>query len=375
MESSADLVDYLTRTAEIGGSDLHLAVGAPPVARVHGSLVALSEQPLDGNDTRDLILGVLTSAQRARLEKDWHLDLGLEIENLGRFRGNVHFVRGQWEAAFRVIAGEIPELDNLGHSIAVADFCRAQQGLLLVTGITGSGKTTTLAAMTKKISDQRSGVIVTLEDPIEFRFNHGSALVKQRELGTDFHSFAEGLRSAMRQDPDVILVAEMRDLETVSTAITAAETGHLVISTLHTIDAPKSIDRIVDVFPPEQKHFIMAQLANCLVGVISQRLLPRADGQGRVMASEVMVVNSGIRTAIREGKTQLLPGMIEIGGNHNMHTIDDSLQHLLTEGYISEDEAATHARNPVAIHELARALEQQQQQEENKQQRRGFLRR
>ena len=369
MESSPDLVDYLTRTSEIGGSDLHLAVGAPPVARVHGSLVALSEQPLDGNDTRDLILAILTSSQRSRLEREWHLDLGLEIENLGRFRGNVHFVRGQWEAAFRVIAGVIPELETLGHGIAVEQFCAAQQGLLLVTGITGSGKTTTLAAMTKKISEQRSGVIVTLEDPIEYRFNHSNALVKQRELGTDFHNFAEGLRSAMRQDPDVIVVAEMRDLETVSTAITAAETGHLVISTLHTIDAPKSIDRVVDVFPPEQKHFIMAQLANCLIGVISQRLLPRADGAGRVMASEVMVVNSGIRTAIREGKTQLLPGMIEIGGNAQMHTIDESLQHLMSEGYISEEEAAVHSRNPVAIHELAEQLREEPKQ------RRGFLRR
>lgn len=369
MEAAPDLVDYLSRAAAMGGSDLHIAVGAPPLARVHGALVALDQRPLEAPDTRELIQGVLTSAQRSILERDWHLDLGLEIENLGRFRGNVHFVRGHWEAAFRVIAGAVPDLSDLGHGLAVEQFCVAQQGLLLVTGITGSGKTTTLASLTKRLSDLRSGVIITLEDPIEFRFQHSNALVKQRELGTDFHTFAEGLRSAMRQDPDVIVVAEMRDLETVSTAITAAETGHLVISTLHTMDAPKSIDRIVDVFPPEQKHFIMTQLANCLLGVVSQRLLPRIDGEGRVMASEVMVVNSGIRTAIREGKTQLLPGMIEIGGQQNMHTIDESLQHLMMGGYISEPDAAAHARNPAAIHELAAQLREREEPKK----RRGFL--
>ena len=361
-----DLVDYLTMTVERGGSDLHIVAGAPPAARVHGKLVPLEDFVLEGSQTKDLVFGALKESQRSTLENDWELDFALQVEGVGRFRGNTHYTRGNVEGAFRHIPEAIPELDSLGHGPTVESFTNANQGLLLVTGITGSGKSTTLAAMAKMICERRSAVIITIEDPIEFVFNHDTSLIKQRQVGSDTKGFPQALRSAMRQDPDVILVSEMRDLETIKTAITAAETGHLVISTLHTQDAPKTIDRLIDVFPGDEQAQIVAQLANCLIGIISQRLIPRSDVEGRVLATEVLKVNHGIRTCIRERKIEQIAGLIQIGAGEGMHTIDDSLAHLLTGGYIAYDEAVLNAREQDFISDQWRLHLEAQEREAKK---------
>lgn len=340
-----DLVTLLQKTLERGGSDLHLSVFAPPMARVNGRMMPLTDFALVPDTCRDLILGILTESQRARLEEDWELDFALSVEGLGRFRANAHFSKGCLEAAFRYIPNRIPELKTLGHREAVHQLCTATQGLILVTGVTGSGKSTTLASMVQAINSQRTGVIVTIEDPIEFLFESNLCIIKQREIGSDTHSFAEGLKRALRQDPDVILVGELRDLETIRAAITAAETGHLVLGTLHTIDAPKAIDRLVDVFPADQQGQIIAQLANCLLAVVSQRLLVKSDGKGRVMAEEIMLMNHAIRACIRERKFAQLVGLIEIGGGDGMNTIDESLAELFAAGVIDEEEVRKNARD------------------------------
>ncbi len=344
-ENIVDVVYYLTEVVQRGASDLHLAVGAPPMARVFGALVPLADFNLTPDMTRDLVLGILTDGQRGRLEEDWELDFALSVEGLGRFRANAHFSRGALEAAFRFIPDQIPGIDDLGHAPIVHEFCKYGQGLVLLTGITGSGKSTTLAAMVQEISNSRSGIIVTIEDPIEYVFTNSLCLIKQREVGTDTRGFATALRHALRQDPDVIMVSEMRDLETMQTAITAAETGHLVLATVHTIDAPKAIDRIIDAFPANQQPQMMAQLANCLRAVVSQRLLQRDDGQGRILASEVMVVNDAIRATMRDRRYEQLLGLIEIGARDGMHTIDESLSDLLREKLISPEEAMQNARD------------------------------
>ncbi|MBP7950050.1 MAG: PilT/PilU family type 4a pilus ATPase [Verrucomicrobiales bacterium] len=360
MASFRDIVDYLTLTRQKGGSDLHLTVGAPPAARVNGALEPLEEQDLDPPTCKEMVMAVLTETQRAKLEKDWELDFAVNVSGVGRFRSNAHYCKGNVEAAFRFIPHEIPELRSLGHGQTVENFCRIRQGLILVTGMTGMGKTTTLAAMARRISEERSCVVITIEDPIEYVFDHNYGLVKQRQIGQDSHSFAAALRGAMRQDPDVIIVSEMRDLETIQAAITAAETGHLVISTLHTIDAAKAFDRIVDVFPSDQQQQIVTQLANSLEGVISQILIPRADQPGRVMATEVLVANMAIRTAIRERRVEQVHGLMQIGANVGMHTFDDSLAHLLIGGYISREEALAHARDKeFVMAQLQNALRQQ----------------
>ena len=340
-----DIIEYLAVTRERRGSDLHLCVGAPPAARINGELIPLEEADLDSQSCRELILAVLTETQRAKLEKDWELDFGVNVEGVGRFRGNAHFCRGNLEASFRYIPHDIPDLSTLGHSPTLDKFCKERQGLILITGMTGAGKTTTLAAMTKRISEERSCVIVTIEDPIEFVFDHRYGLVKQRQIGQDTHSFAAGLRAALRQDPDVIVISEMRDLETISAALSAAATGHLVIASLHTMDAPKAFDRIIDAFPPEQQSQIGTQLANALVGVVTQRLLPRHDKPGRVMASDVLVSNMAIQAVIRERRTEQIPGLMQLGANIGMHTMDDSLAHLLVGGHISLDEALANGRD------------------------------
>lgn len=344
-ENVVDVVYYLTEIVQRGASDLHLAVGAPPMARVFGALVPLADYNLTSDMTRDLVLGILTEGQRARLEEDWELDFALSVTGLGRFRANAHFSRGALEAAFRYIPDQVPNIDDLGHSPIVHELCKYEQGLILLTGITGSGKSTTLAAMVQEISNSRSGIIVTIEDPIEYVFTNSLSLIKQREVGTDTHGFATALRHALRQDPDVIMVSEMRDLETMQTAVTAAETGHLVLATVHTIDAPKAIDRLIDAFPANQQQQMMAQLANCLRAVVSQRLLPRDDGQGRVLATEVMIVNDAIRATMRDRRYEQLLGLIEIGSRDGMHTIDESLGDLLHENLISKEEALVNARD------------------------------
>jgi twitching motility protein PilT len=339
-----EITDYLRETVIRGGSDLHLSPFAPACARVNGSLAPIDDEVLAPETVRSLILDTLTESQRAQLEEDWELDYALQVEGVGRFRGNVHIARGHAEAAFRFILQDIPDLATLGHPLAVEQFCKLRSGLVLVTGITGSGKSTTLAAMIQRISQTRSGVIVTLEDPIEFIFQHQSSLIKQREVGSDTHSFPRALRQALRQDPDVIVVSEMRDLETIRIALTAAETGHLVLATLHTPDAPQTVDRLVDVFPAEQQPQIVTQLSGVLQGIISQRLIPRADGAGRVLASEVMVATHGIRNCIRERKLEQLVGLMEIGHREGNRTIDEGLTALVETGWITREEAAFHAR-------------------------------
>jgi twitching motility protein PilT len=271
------------------------------------------------------------------------------VTGLGRFRSNAHYSRGAVEATFRHIPDKIPSINDLGLPPIVKKLCSVEQGLILVTGITGSGKTTTLAAMVDEINATRSGVIISVEDPIEYIFTNNLCRVKQREIGADTKSFPQALRHVLRQDPDVILISEMRDLETISAAITAAETGHLVLATLHTIDAPKAIDRIVDAFPADQQSQIVAQLANALQAIIAQRLLPRADGTGRVACTEVMVMNDGIRALLRDRRFQQVLSMIEIGGKDGMITFDESVSNLYTAGTITLEEALVNARDPLRI--------------------------
>ena len=339
-----DITDYLREAVLRGGSDLHLSAWAPACVRINGAIQPLDETVLDPNTVRDLILDTLTESQRANLEQELELDYALQVDGVGRFRGNVHIARGNVEAAFRFIIQEIPELQTLGHHEAVADFCNLRGGLVLITGITGSGKSTTLASMVKRISDTHSGVIITLEDPIEFIFHHSSCLIKQREIGDDTRSFPRALRQALRQDPDVIVVSEMRDLDTIRIALTAAETGHLVLATLHTPDAPQTIDRLVDVFPADQQPQIIAQLSSTLEGIVCQRLIPRADGRGRVLASEVMVPGHGIRNCIRERKLEQIVGLMEIGHRDGNRTIDQSIAILLEANLITREEAIFHCR-------------------------------
>ena len=346
-----DLVGLMQDAATRGASDIHLSAHCPPMMRVAGVLVPIGEEVLDLEGCRSLILSGLSEMQRARLEETWELDFLLDVAEIGRFRGNAHFSRGALEAAYRLIPATVPDLATLGHRPSIGEFCALEEGLVLITGSTGSGKSTTLAAIVQQISRERSGIIVTIEDPIEFLFPSALSLVKQREVGTDTKSFSAALKHSLRQDPDVIVVSEMRDQETIQAALTAAETGHLVIATLHTIDAPKTIDRIVDVFPPDQQNQIITQLANCLKGVVSQRLLPRGDGQGRVLAVETMFVNAGVAACIRDRKIQQLVGMIEIGKREGMNTLDESVLDLYDAGLISRDEALVHVRDPHSIPE------------------------
>ena len=350
-----DIIELLTATVQQGASDLHITCGSPPLFRIDGNLFPADSTPLDAETSRNLIFTLLSSSQRARLENDWELDFAFQIEGAGRFRGNAHICRGAFEAAFRHIPETIPELQTLGHRPSIFHLCEKRRGLILVTGITGSGKSTTLASMIQWISRSRSGVILTIEDPIEFFFSNARSIIKQREIGSDTKSFPDALRHAMRQDPDVILVGEMRDPETVAAAITAAETGHLVLATLHTIDAPKAIDRIVDSFPAPQQPQIIAQLANALEAVISQRLLPKESGHGRALATEILTANTAVRACIRERRWEQLVGLIEIGARDGMHTIDDSLSNLYIQRIISKEEAIANARDPSTIEPLLRS--------------------
>ncbi len=345
-----DVIDWLRTVKENQGSDLHLTVGKPPLIRKDGVLRELEVPELTAESCRHTILGLLTERQRAQLEKDLELDFALAIDKVGRFRGNAHFNRGTLQAAFRLIADQVPTMMELGHRPSLLNLCDLREGLILVTGVTGSGKSTTLAAMVEYISRRRSGVIISIEDPIEYVFTHGRSIVKQRELGPDTHSFSIALRQSLRQDPDVILVSELRDLETIRTAITAAETGHLVISTLHTIDAAKTLDRLIDVFPGDQQPQIIAQLANALKAVVSQRLLPHAqDGEARVLATEIMIMNHAIRSVLRSRKFEQIPGLMQIASNEGMHTLDEILAELVLEGRVKMDEAMAHARDPQVL--------------------------
>jgi twitching motility protein PilT len=357
-----DLIDFLVLAVQQGASDLHLTPGAVPMIRVAGVLKPLTEDAavLSAEDTRKLVIDTLKEGQRAKLENEWQLDFALQVHDLGRYRGNACYVSGAIEANFRQIPAEIPDLSLLGHSPVVDKWCDASAGLVLVTGASGEGKSTTLASMAKTIANRRSVNIVSIEDPIEFVHSQGRSLVNQREVGSDVHSFAAALKNALRQDADVILVGELRDLDTIQTAITAAETGHLVLGTMHTNDAPTAIGRIIDAFPTEAQQFVGAQLAWSLLGVVCQYLLPRSGQAGLVLASELLTVNSGIEACIRAGRLSQIPGLIQIGAKDGMHTVDDSLIELLLADRINLMDALAHARDPNFVkEEFQKALKSQ----------------
>jgi twitching motility protein PilT len=344
-----DLVSLLTAAAQREASDVHLTHSTPPMARIHGVIVPLDEICLSPETCRDLVFSALTEMQRSRLEETFELDFILDIEEVGRFRANAHYARGYVEAAFRLIPKNIPDLLSLGHRESMLQLCEKEEGLILVTGTTGSGKSTTLASMIERIAQSRTGVIVTIEDPIEYIFENRLCIIKQREVGSDTKTFNIALRHVLRQDPDIIVISEMRDRETVQAAITAAETGHLVLGSLHTIDAAKTIDRLVDIFPADQQNQIVTQLSNCLHAIVSQRLLPRADALGRVIATEIMMANNAIRACIRDRKPHMIPGFVEIGAGEGMHSLDESLGELLHLGLISHEEARINARDPASL--------------------------
>jgi twitching motility protein PilT len=355
-----DLIDFLALAAEHKASDLHLTVGSPPMMRVAGVIQPLAEEPLSAEDTRRLVVETLKEAQRSRLENDWQLDFALEVGDLGRYRGNACYVSGAIEANFRRVPDEVGDLKSLGHSPVVDRWCDETRGLILVTGASGEGKSTTLASIAQTIAGRRSVNIVSIEDPIEFVHKQGRSLVNQREVGSDARDFASALKNALRQDADVILVGEMRDADTIQTAITAAETGHLVIGTMHTNDAPTAIGRIIDAFPKEGQQFVAAQLAWSLLGVVCQYLLPRSGQTGLVLATELMIVNSGIEACIRDRRLSQIPGLIQIGHADGMHTVDDSLIELLIADRISLMDALAHARDPNFVkEEFQKALKSQ----------------
>src|SRR5581483_8993227 len=328
--------------------------------RVSGVIQPLTEEALSAEDTRRLVIEALKDVQRSKLENEWQLDFALQVGDLGRYRGNACYVSGAVEANFRRIPSEVGDLNSLGHSPILDKWCDERAGLILVTGASGEGKSTTLASMAQTIARRRSVNIVSIEDPIEFVHSQGRSLVNQREVGADARDFASALKNALRQDADVIVVGEMRDPETIQTAITAAETGHLVIGTMHTNDAPTAVGRILDAFPKEGQQFVGSQLAWSLLGVVCQYLLPRSDQSGLVLATELMTVNSGIAACIRDGRLSQIPGLIQIGHADGMHTVDDSLIELLLADRISLMDAMAHARDANFVkEEFQKALKSQ----------------
>ena len=345
--------DILRRVVELGGSDLHLAAGCHPTIRLRGEMAPLSEYPvLDGTKIRDMLYAILNQKQRERFENERELDTSHSIPGVGRFRVNVLVQRDAVGSVMRVIPHEIVPLGALGVPDTVANFATLQRGLVLVTGPTGSGKSTTLASLIDLINTSRPVHIMTVEDPIEFLHHHKRAVVNQREVGEDTHSFSNALKHVLRQDPDVILVGEMRDLETISTALTAAETGHLVFATLHTQDAPQTVDRVIDVFPAHQQQQIRVQLATSLQGVVTQQLIPLVGGQGRTVATEIMVATPAIRNLIREGKVHQIYSSMQAGARFGMRSMDQSLAELVRTGKITYDSAVERAANPEDLRRL-----------------------
>nr|WP_269204586.1 type IV pilus twitching motility protein PilT [Motilibacter deserti] len=345
-EPEVDLPALLVRTLDSGASDLHLTAGARPALRVHGELRQLEGEPLLRPGTlQRAVYGMLTQRQRERLEETLELDLAYSLPGRARFRVNVFRQRDSLGAVFRVIPFEIRPLEQLDVPPAVAGFAALERGFVLVTGPTGSGKSTTLAALLDLANRTRNDHIVTVEDPIEFLHSHQRSLVNQREVGEDTLSFQDALKHVLRQDPDIILVGELRDLETISVALTAAETGHLVLATLHTQDAAQTIDRLIDVFPPHQQQQVRTQLAAALQGVVCQTLVKRADGTGRVVAAEVLVVTPAVRNMIRDGKTHQIYSAMQAGAAHGMQSMDQSLAQLVRQGRVTYDTALEKCHN------------------------------
>jgi twitching motility protein PilT len=339
--------DLLRLMLQRGGSDLHITVGCAPGIRQRGEIVPVENmQPLTPRDTMEMILGLLSEEQRRRFETELELDFAYSIPGISRFRANVFQQRNSMGAVFRVIPIQIPTIEDLSLPRVCKYLAERPRGLVLVTGPTGSGKSTTLAAMVDHINENRAVHIITLEDPIEFMHRNKKAYVNQREVGEDTHSFGSALKRVLRQDPDVILVGEMRDLETISAAITAAETGHLVLATLHTTGGPETVDRVIDVFPPHQQQQVRMQLSTTLEGVLSQVLLRSTDGRSRTMAMEIMLGIPAISNLIREGKTHQMETIIQGGAQTGMQTLDQHLKNLLTAGKITFEEAISKAKNP-----------------------------
>jgi twitching motility protein PilT len=352
-EVQVPVTELLGKLLDMEGSDLHLTAGAPPVVRVHGDLVRVEGYPaITPRGLQGMIYAILPQKMREKFEQELELDMSYSLPGRARFRVNVYMQRDSIGAAFRVIPFEIKAIDELGLPAVVAEIARFQRGFVVVTGPTGSGKSTTLASMVDVVNTERQGHIMTVEDPIEFLHKHKTCIVNQREVGADTHGFSNALKHVLRQDPDVILVGEMRDLETISMGITAAETGHLVFATLHTQDAPQTIDRIIDVFPPHQQQQVRVQLASTLQGVVTQQLVPTTDGKGRVAACEVLVVTPAIRNLIREGKVHQIYSSMQAGGRFGMQTMDMSLAQHVKSGAITQEAAFEKCHDPEELQRL-----------------------
>jgi len=350
----ADLITVLKSAVTQGASDIHICVGKPAMMRLSGVIqpITPTDPPMSAEETKKMIYSALYDDQRAKFEKDWELDCSFAIKGISRFRLNVLIARNGVEAVMRVIPSIIPTAEQLALSSTITSLSDTPKGLILVTGPTGSGKTTTLACLLDMVNQKRQGHILTIEDPIEFTYDGKSCIVRQREIGQHTKSFGTALRGALREDPNVILVEEMRDLETIQLTITAAETGHLTFATLHTQDAPSTIDRIIDVFPPHQQMQVRVQLASSLKAVVSQILLPRKDGKGRVAVREIMIMTPAISNLIREGKTHMIYSAIETGMKFGMISMDKSLSNLVKQNFITVEVALAKAHNPEMLKKL-----------------------
>ena len=345
----ADITEILKSAKEAGASDVHITVGVPPKFRINGRLITTDFPKMLPPDTEAIMNDIMSEEQRAKFLERGEFDMSYGIPELGRYRLNIFKQRGTIAMAFRLVNTEIPDPEKLGVPNSVIDLYQRKRGLILVTGPTGSGKSTTLAAIINKINKERDAHIITLEDPIEYLHSHSMSMVNQREVGLDTRSYADALRAALREDPDVILVGEMRDFETISVAITAAETGHLVLSTLHTIGAASTVDRVIDVFPPHQQQQIRVQLANTLEAVISQQLIPTIDGSKRVAAFEVLHANNAVRNLIREGKSHQMATVMQTNRKMGMMVMDEAIIQLFYDGLISREMAIQFAVDPDAM--------------------------
>jgi twitching motility protein PilT len=353
----ATIYDLLKVMIEKGASDLHITTGSPPRLRVDGKLIPLDYQPLTPAETKTLCYSILTDAQKHKFEENSELDLSFGVKGLSRFRGNIFMQRGAVAGAFRTIPFEIRSFQDLGLPEIVNDMVKRPRGLILVTGPTGSGKSTTLAAMVDRINSERYDHIITIEDPIEYLHGHKKCLINQREVNADTVSFKAALRYVLRQDPDVVLIGEMRDLETIEAALTVSETGHLTLATLHTNSAVQTINRIIDVFPPHQQEQIRVQLSFVLEGILSQQLLARKSGKGRSLAIELLAPNAAIRNLIREDKIHQIYSMMQTGqAKFGMQTMNQSLIELYTKGHISYEDALSRSPVPDEIVQMLQRL-------------------
>ncbi len=349
-----ELVEMLKTAVQAGSSDIHIVIGKPPLMRVDGEMAEIPGfTKISAEESKRLIYSILYEEQRAKFEETWELDCSFAVTGLSRFRVNVFLQKNGVEAVMRVISSKIPTAEQLRLPKSITDLADLPRGLVLVTGPTGSGKSTTLAVIMEMINGKYADNILTVEDPIEFVYESKKSVFRQREIGQNTKSFGAALKSALRQDPDVILIGELRDLETMQLAITAAETGHLCFGTLHTQDAPSTIDRIIDVFPPHQQAQIRVQLAVVLAAVVCQQLVAKKDGEGRVAAREIMIMTPAISNMIREGKTHMIYGALDTGAKHGMIPMDKSLAELVRTGMISPEEGLQRANNQETFKQLA----------------------